>query len=73
VTTKTTLNLLPIDRRKSVEVKLVGQGGEPGEDVAQIGERIVAVALARDYDRVNDGRSLARVGVAYKQPVFFYA
>lgn len=48
---------------------LVGHRGQAREHIAQISERILAVPLARDDERVDDRRALARVGMADKQPV----
>jgi hypothetical protein len=42
-----------------------------GEHVAQIRERILAMALTGYDDRVNNGRALAGAGVADEQPVLF--
>jgi hypothetical protein len=69
VTTDQTLSRLPVDRRKGVQVEAVSEGRQPGEDVAQVGKGVVAVALAGDDDRVDDRRALAGVRVAYKKPV----
>lgn len=62
---------LPIGRRESVDVVLVGHGREPGEHIFQVDERIDAVALAGDNDRINDRRALARVGMTDEEPVLF--
>ena len=69
VTTNRALFGCPVDRSEGVQVVAVGEGGQPGEDVAHVGVRILSVALAGDDDRVDDGRALAGVGVAYKEPV----
>jgi hypothetical protein len=50
---------------------LVGHAWQAGEHVAQLGERVFAVALARDHDRVDDCQALAGVGVTGKLPVLF--
>ena len=36
------------------QVVLVGHAGQPGQEVAQGGERVLAVALAEDDQRVED-------------------
>jgi hypothetical protein len=62
---------LPAVRRELAQVVLVGHAGQPGQEVAQVGERVFAVALAGDDQRVEDGRALAGVGMPDKQPVLF--
>src|SRR5208283_3827591 len=59
----------PVDRSEGVQVVAVGQGGQPGEDVSQVSMRVLPMALAGDDDRVDDGGSLAGIGMAYKEPV----
>ena len=60
---------LPAGRGKLAQVILVGHTGQSGQEVAQIGERVLAVALAGGDQRVEDGRALAGVGMPDKQPV----
>ena len=66
---RSVLRGFPVGRRQRIQVVLIGHRGEPGEDVAQIGERIFAVPLTRDDDRVDDRRALAGVGVADEEEV----
>ena len=60
----------PVRRRKRTEVILVGHRRLEGEEIAQVGERLDAVAQARGNDRVKDRAALPRLGMAEKQPVF---
>ena len=69
VTTNRALFGCPVDRSEGVQVVAVGEGGQPGEDIAHVGVRILSMALAGDDDRVDDRRALAGVGMAYKEPV----
>ena len=43
--------------------------GQAGEQVSDVGLRIMPVAQAGDDDRVEDGGALAGVGVADEEPV----
>ena len=61
---------LPVDGQQSAQIVLGGHGRQTPQDIAQVGERIDAAALAGDHNRVEDSRALAGVGVADKQPVF---
>jgi hypothetical protein len=61
---------LPASRGELPQVILVGQAGQPDEDVAQVGERVPAVAQAGDDQRVEDGGALDGVGTTDQQPVF---
>ena len=58
---------LPAGRGERRQIVLVGQAGQAGEEVAQVGERILAVALAGDDQGVEDGRALAGVGMPDKR------
>ena len=60
---------LPAGWSEQAQIVLVGHAWQPGEDVAQVGERVLAVALAGDDQRVEYGGALAGVGVADEQPV----
>jgi len=62
----------PVARGERVQIDLIGHPRQAGEHVAQVGERVFAVPLARDNDRENDRRALAGVGVPDKQPVLFF-
>ena len=62
---------LPQPRRESAEVVAVGHPRQASEDVLHIGQRVFAVTLARDNQRVEDGGALAGIGVPDKQPVLF--
>src|ERR1017187_7184704 len=64
------LNCLPVCRGKGVQVVPGGHGGESGEDVPHVGQGIDASALAGYYDRVDDRRTLAGIGMADEEPVF---
>jgi hypothetical protein len=46
-----------------------GQRGQFGQDVAEVCERILAVALAGGERRVGDRRTLARCGAPDEEPV----
>jgi hypothetical protein len=50
---------LPAGRSERCQIVLIGQAGQAGEGVAQVGERVLAVALAGDDRGVEDGRALA--------------
>ena len=60
---------LPAGGSDLAQVVLIGHAGQPGQEVAQVGERVLAVALAGDDQRVEDGGTLADVGMPDKQPV----
>ena len=60
----------PVGRSERVQVVLIGHPRQTSEYVTHIGERIFAVTLTRDDDRVNDRGALAGVGVPDKKPVF---
>lgn len=62
---------LPARRGELPQVVLVGEAGQAGQEIAEVGERVLAVALAGDDERVEDGGALAGVGVADQQPVRF--
>ena len=62
---------LPVNRQEWGEVVLVAHRRQAGEHVFHVSVRVFAVALAGDDDRVDDGRALASVGVADKQPILF--
>jgi hypothetical protein len=51
---------LPRARREGAKVVTVRHPRHTGEDIFHIGHRAFAVALARDDERVQDGRALAR-------------
>ena len=48
---------------------LVGERGQLGEDLAQVGVGVDALASAVFDDRVEDGSALARIDVAHEEPV----
>jgi hypothetical protein len=48
----------PEARRELAEVVLVGHPGKAGEDILEIGERVLAVALTTDDQGVEDGGAL---------------
>jgi hypothetical protein len=60
----------PVRWSKDRQVVLVGHGRQPGQDVAQIGVGGVAEALAGNDDRVDDGGTLAGLGMSDEEPVF---
>ena len=62
---------LPQPRRESAEVVAIGHPRQASEDVLHIGQRVFAVTLARDNQRVEDGGAFAGIGVPDKQPVLF--
>ena len=49
----------------------VGHRGEPGEHVAQVSLGIDAAAAATFDNGVEDSATLAGIGIAEKEPVFF--
>ena len=53
---------LPQPRRESAEVVAVGHPRQASEYVLHIGQRVFAVTLARDNQRVEDGGALAGIG-----------
>lgn len=59
---------LPRARREGAKVVTVRHPRQRGEDIFHIGHRVFAVALARDDERVQDGRALAGIGVTDEQP-----
>ena len=48
----------------------VGRAGQPGEDVAQVGEGIDSATAAAFDDGVQDGAAFSGLGFADEQPVF---
>ena len=48
---------------------MIGQGREAPEDVGEVRQGVLAVALAGDEQRVEDGRALAGAGMADEEPV----
>ncbi len=68
---KSPLRGLPVDREQRLQVVLVRQLWQPGQDVPQVGERVFAMPLAGYDDRVDDGGALAGVGMADEEPVLF--
>ena len=60
---------LPEARGERAKIVLIGQARQPGDDVLQVRERVLAVALAGDNQRVEDGRALVGIGVPDEQPV----
>ncbi len=60
---------LPHPRGEGAEVVAIGHPRQPGEEILQVGQRVLAVALARDDEGIEDGRALAGVGVPDEQPV----
>ena len=61
---------LPARGRERAEIVLIGHSRHSREHDAQVGERVCAVALAGNDDRVDDRGALAGVGVTDEQPVF---
>lgn len=61
---------LPASQDRLPQVVLVGQAGQPGQEIAEAGESFFAVALAGDDQRGEDGGALAGVGGPDEQPVF---
>jgi len=51
---------LPAGWRKLPQVVLVGHAGQPGQDIAQVGERVLAVTLAGYDQRVEDAGQVGR-------------
>ena len=49
---------------------MVGHRLQALQHIAAISERVFAVPLAGDHDRVEDGRAQAGVGMVDEQPVF---
>ena len=49
---------------------MVGHGRQAGEQVPDVGQGIDAAALAGDDDRVDDGGTLAGLGMSDEEPVF---
>ena len=49
----------PVARQQRSEIVEIAHAREPREEVAQVGERVFAVALTRDNDRVEDGGASA--------------
>lgn len=64
---------LPAGRQQGAQVILVGHCGQAGEEVLEIGERILSMAFAGDDQRVEDGRALSGIGVPDEQPVLHAA
>ncbi len=60
----------PVARQQRSEVVTIVHARQTREDVPQVGERVFAVALTRDDDRVEDGGALSGVGMADEQRVF---
>ncbi len=50
---------------------MIGHPRQAGEDIPEVAVRVLAVALAGDDQRVDDGGALAGVGMADEQPVLF--
>lgn len=69
-TAESGLRWRPVGRGEGVEVVPRGHGGQAGEDVPEVKQRIDLPPLARDHDRVNDGGALASVGMADEQVIF---
>ncbi len=67
----TSLRRFPVRRRERGQVVAGCHLRQAGEHVAQVGEWILPVPLARDDDRVDDGGALAGVGMADEEPVLF--
>lgn len=61
----------PVGWSKRVEVVAGRHPRQAGEHIADEGERVIAVPLARDYDRVKDGRSLAPSGCPMNSQLFY--
>lgn len=63
------LQRLPVYRQQRLQVVLIGHAWQLCEQVIQVSERILAVALTGHDQRVEDGRMLAGIGMADEQPV----
>ena len=64
------LRFAPVLRGELVD-RAIGGVGQPGEHVAQVGERIDTAAATAFDDGVEDGAALASVGGTDEQPVLF--
>ena len=60
---------LPIDGQQRPQIILVCHARQPGEQVFQVSQRILAVTLTGHDQGVEDRRTLAGLGVTDKQPV----
>ncbi len=60
---------MPVGGEERGEIVLIGRRGQAGEDIAQVRERILAVALAGYEQRVDDGDARTGVGMAYEERV----
>ncbi len=60
----------PVSRGERRRIVLIFQAGQAGEEVAQVGERFLAVMLAGDDQGVENRRALDGVVMPEKQPVF---
>ena len=47
------LERLPAGRRERTQIVAVGHGGQTGEDVAEVGQRIDSVTTTGDHQRVD--------------------
>ena len=61
----------PVARQEWLEVVTRGHLRKTRQDIAEVGQRILAVSLARDDQRVDDGRALAGVRMTDEEPVLF--
>ena len=60
----------PAGRRERPQIVAVGHGGQTGEDITQIGQRIDPMAAAGDHQRVDDRGAITGIGMTDKKPVF---
>ncbi len=72
IETGTELSRCPVGGRQGVQVVPGGHCRQPGEDVTEVDQRVDLAPLAGDDDRVDDGGTLAGVGMPDKQPVFLF-
>ena len=61
---------LPQPRREGAEVVAVGHPRQTGEDILKVGQRVFAVTLARDSQRVEEAERWPASGFPIKSPFF---
>ena len=54
----------PVRRRQCIQVVVIGHPRQAREDVLEVGQWILAMAFARDDERVEDRGALAGIGMA---------
>ncbi len=62
---------LPMGGQQRGEIVAIGHFRQASEDVAEVSKRILAVAAARDDERVDDRGALSGVGMTNEEPVLF--